>query len=54
MVLLGGIVTAIYYLLVACIVFVLIRNLIRTKHWETEILYAVVLLPFLLRLFRLK
>ena len=54
MVLLGGVVTVIYYLLVAFIVFVMFRNLIRTKHWETEILYIVVMLPFLLRLFRLK
>jgi large-conductance mechanosensitive channel len=54
MVLLGGIVTIIYYLLVAFIVFILIRNLIRTRRWETEILYVVVLIPFLLRLLRLK
>jgi large-conductance mechanosensitive channel len=54
MVLLGGIVTIIYYLLVAFIVFILIRNLIRTRRWETELLYAVVLIPFLLRLLRLK
>lgn len=54
MILLGGIVTAIYYVLVAFIVFIMIRNLIRTKSWEKEVLYAVVLLPFLLRLLRLK
>jgi hypothetical protein len=54
MVMLGGIVTIIYYLLVAFIVFIMIRNLIRTKHWETEVLYVVVMLPLLLRLFRLK
>lgn len=54
MVLLGGIVTIIYYLLVAFVVFIMIRNLIRTRQWETEILYVVVLMPFLLRLLRLK
>lgn len=54
MVLLGGIVTIIYYLLVLFTVFIMIRNLIRTKQWETEVLYIVVLIPFLLRLFRLK
>ena len=54
MLLLGGIVTLIYYLLVLFIVFILIRNLIRAKNWETEVLYVVVLIPFLLRLFRLK
>ena len=54
MILLGGVVTVIYYILVAYIAFLLIRNLIKAKHWEQEVLYAVVLLPFLLRLFRLK
>jgi len=54
MVVLSSIVTVIYYLLVAYIVFIMIRNLIRTREWEKEILYVVVLLPFLLRLFRLK
>jgi hypothetical protein len=54
MVLLGSIVTVIYYFLVMFIVFIMIRNLIRTKQWETEVLYIVVLIPFLLRLFRLK
>jgi hypothetical protein len=54
MVLLGGIVTVTYYLLVLFIVFIVVRNLIRTKQWETEVLYIVVLIPFLLRLFRLK
>jgi len=54
MVMLGGIVTIIYYVLVAFIVVLMIRNLLRTKRWEQEVLYVVVLLPFLLRLFRLK
>lgn len=54
MIVLSGIVTVIYYLLVAFIVFILVRNLIRTRQWEKELLYVVVLLPFLLRLLRLK
>lgn len=54
MILLGGIITVAYYLIVAGIVVVLTRNLIRSKHWEQEVLYIVVLIPFLLRLFRLK
>ncbi len=54
MVFLSGVVTVIYYLLVAYIAFLLIRNLIKEKNWEQEVLYMVVLLPFLLRLFRLK
>jgi amino acid permease len=54
MILLSGIITVAYYVIVAGIVVVLIRNLIRTKDWEQEVLYIVVLIPFLLRLFRLK
>jgi hypothetical protein len=48
------IVTIIYYCLVAYVSVLLLWNLIREKSWEKEILYIVVLLPFLLRLFRLK
>lgn len=54
MILLSGIITVAYYLIVGGIVVVLIRNLMRTRSWEQEVLYIVVLLPFLLRLFRLK
>ncbi len=54
MVFLGTVITIIYYLLVAYLVVIMIRNLIRTKSWEKEILYVVVLIPFLLRLLRLK
>ena len=50
----AGIVTAIYYMFVAYVVVLLIHNLIRAKSWEREFLYVVVLLPFLLRLLRLK
>ena len=52
--LMTNIITIMYYLLVAYIVVIIIWNLIKTKKWEKEILYIVVLLPFLLRLFRLK
>jgi hypothetical protein len=47
-------VTVLYYLLIALVAAIMIRNLIRTRAWEQEVLYLVVLLPFLLRLFRLK
>ncbi|MDX2415339.1 MAG: hypothetical protein QNK33_09135 [Bacteroidales bacterium] len=43
-----------YYLLVGFIVFLIIRNMIKSKDWKEEILYVVILLPFLLRLFFLK
>jgi len=54
MVFLSTLIAVIYYLLVAFLVVIMIRNLLRAKSWEKEILYVVVLIPFLLRLFRLK
>lgn len=52
--LLTTLVTIIYYVLVAYVVVIIIWNLSKEKKWEKEILYIVVLLPFLLRLLRLK
>jgi hypothetical protein len=54
MVMIQGFVTLLYYLLVAYVAVLLVWNLIRTRKWEEEILYVIVLVPFLLRLFRLK
>jgi hypothetical protein len=48
------IITIIYYILVGLISVVLIYNLIKSKEWEKEVLYIIVLIPFLLRLFMLK
>ncbi len=48
------IVTVLYYVLVAIISTLLVINLARSKRWERDVLYVIVLLPFLLRLFRLK
>jgi glycopeptide antibiotics resistance protein len=47
-------VTALYYILVAYVVVFMIYNFARAKSWEREVLYVVVLIPFLLRLLRLK
>ena len=47
-------ITIIYYLLIAYISGIILYNLVKTKTWEKELLYIVVLIPFLLRLFRLK
>ena len=54
MVTLQTIVTILYYALVAFVSVMLIWNLIRTRDWKEEVLYVIVLLPFLLRLFWLK
>jgi hypothetical protein len=47
-------ITAVYLCLVAYVSVVMIWNLVKTRSWEKEILYVIVLLPFLLRLFWLK
>jgi len=48
------IITWLYYLLTGYIVFLIIWNLIKSKKWQDEILYVIILIPFLLRLLRLK
>ena len=47
-------ITVLYYLLVAYVVVLLVWNLVRSRSWQREALYVIVLIPFLLRLFRLK
>ncbi len=47
-------VTVLYYLIVAFISALLVYNLARSKSWERDVLYVIVIVPFLLRLFRLK
>lgn len=47
-------VSLLYYLLVAYVVALLAWNFIRSRKWDEELLYVIVLIPFLLRLFRLK
>ena len=54
MAILQTIVTLLYYALVAFVSVMLIWNLIRTRDWREEVLYVIVLIPFLLRLFWLK
>ena len=48
------IITILYYLLVAFVVFLMGWNLLKSRKWQEEVLYVIVLLPFLLRLLRLK
>jgi len=47
-------ITGIYLCLVAYVCVIMIWNLARAKSWEKEVLYLIVLVPFLLRLFWLK
>ena len=48
------IISALYYMLVAYVVVLMVWNLLRSKKWQEEVLYILVLAPFLLRLLRLK
>jgi len=54
MVLIQSLVSLLYYVLVGYVVVLLIWNFARSRKWEEEILYVIVLIPFLLRLFMLK
>ena len=47
-------VTVIYYLLIAGTVVLLVANFLKAKNWQREVLYVIVLIPFLLRLLMLK
>jgi len=54
MILIQSMVSLLYYLLVAYVAALLVWNFIRSRKWDEELLYIIVLIPFLLRLFRLK
>jgi hypothetical protein len=47
-------ITVIYYLMIAASSLLLVANFLKTKDWQREILYMIVLIPFLLRLLMLK
>ncbi len=49
-----SVVTLLYYALVAFVSVILVVNLLKSKKWERDVLYVLVLVPFLLRLLRLK
>jgi hypothetical protein len=49
-----SVVTLLYYALVAFVSVLLAVNLLKSKKWERDVLYVLVLIPFLLRLLRLK
>jgi len=47
-------ITVLYYLLTAYVAVLLVWNFVKGKKWQEEALYIIVLIPFLLRLLRLK
>jgi hypothetical protein len=48
------VVTILYLALAAYAAFFMIWNFVKSKKWEEEALYVIVLIPFLLRIFGLK
>jgi hypothetical protein len=48
------IVTVLYYLMTAAIAVILVWNFLKRKNWQEEALYVIILIPFLLRLLRIK
>ncbi len=47
-------ITVLYYLISAFFLFAIIRNFIKTRKVQEAILYAVMMIPFVLRILRLK
>jgi hypothetical protein len=54
MILLQSITTVAYYGLLAVATAMLVHSFVRAKSWDREVLYLIVLAPFVLRLLRLK
>ncbi len=46
--------TFLYYLLIGYVAILIIWNLIKSRKWQDELLYVIILMPFILRLLRLK
>jgi hypothetical protein len=47
-------ITILYYVLSAYIAVLILWNLIRSRKWQDEILYVIILIPFVLRVLGLK
>jgi hypothetical protein len=54
MITLQAIITLAYYALTAGAAALLVYNFVKAKSWERELLYLIVLVPFVLRVFHLK
>lgn len=50
----SALITIAYYAMTAFAAVLLIWNFIKGKRWQDEVLYLIVLIPFLLRALRLK
>lgn len=47
-------ITVLYYLITAAVTVTLLRNFLKSKDVQRSVLYALVLMPFVLRLLRIK
>jgi len=47
-------ITILYYILSAYIAVLIVWNIIRSRKWQEEILYVIILIPFVLRVLGLK
>jgi len=47
-------ITVLYYILSAYVAFMIVWNLVKSKKWQDELLYIIILIPFILRVLRLK
>jgi hypothetical protein len=54
MITLQTVITLAYYALTAGAAALLVYNFVKAKSWEREVLYLIVLVPFLLRVLQLK
>jgi hypothetical protein len=54
MILAQSIITLAYYALTAGAAALLLYNFVKARTWDREVLYLIVLVPFLLRLLRVK
>jgi len=50
----SSLITIVYYAMTAFVAVLLIWNFIKGKRWQDEVLTLIVLIPFLLRILRLK
>jgi hypothetical protein len=48
------VITILYYLIIAYAAGLMVWNILKSRKWQEEVLYVIVLIPFLLRLLRLK
>jgi DMSO reductase anchor subunit len=48
------IITFLYYILIAFVAGLIVWNLLKSRKWQDELLYVIILMPFILRLLRLK